>query len=115
MPGQSGSYCEDNSMLPSFDHVISKRRQKKQSIKQHKQPEAYITNDQYEEPLEQGKASIVPVRRTFSEATKCGKKICVIGDSHLNRLKAKIFQKSVNGGKTSFNVFRGTTSKRLNH
>ena len=49
------------------------------------------------------------------EATKFGKKICVIGDSHLNRIKDNIFQKSVNGGKTYFHVFRGATSKRLNH
>ena len=41
--------------------------------------------------------------------------MCVIGDSHLNRIKRNIFQKLVNEGKTYFNVFRGTTSKRLNH
>ena len=63
-------------------------------------------NEQYEEPTEQRKARIVPGRRTYSEATKFGKKICVIGDSHLNRIKRNIFQKSVNGEKTYFNVFR---------
>ena len=61
------------------------------------------------------KVRIKPGRRTYSEATKFGKKICVIGDSHLNRIKRNIFQKSVNSGKTYFNVFRGATSKRLNH
>ena len=40
-------------MLPLFDHSASK---KTQSFKHHKQPEAYITNDQYEEPLEKRKA-----------------------------------------------------------
>ena len=39
-------------MSPSLDHPPSKRRQKKQSTKYNKQPEAYITNEQYEEPLE---------------------------------------------------------------
>ena len=53
--------------------------------------------------------------KTYSEATKFGKKICVVGDSHLNRIKRNIFQKSVNGGKRYFNVFRGAKSKRLNH
>ena len=96
---------EENSMSPSFDHTSSKRRQKKQSPKHNKQPEAYITNNQYEEPLVQKKAHIVPGRRTYSEATKFGKKICVISDSHLNRIKWNIFQKSVNGGKTYFNCF----------
>ena len=91
---------EDNSMLPSFDHASNKRRQKKQSIKHNKKPGAYITNEQYEDPLEQRKVRLVPPRRTYSEATKFGKKICVIGESHLNREKRNIFQKSVNGGKT---------------
>ena len=106
---------DENSMSPSFDYVPSKRRQKKQSTKHNKQPEAYITNNQYEEPLLQRKVRIVPGRITYLEATKFGKKICVIGDSHLNRIKDNIFQKSVNGGKTYFHVFRGATSKRLNH
>ena len=52
---------EENSLLPSFDHDASKRRQKKQSTKHHKQPEAYNTNNQYQEPLEQNNALIVPV------------------------------------------------------
>ena len=88
---------EEKSMSPSFDHTPSKRRQKKQSPKHNKQPEAYTTNSQYEEPLVQRITHIVPGRRTYSQATKFGKKICVIGDSHLNRIKRNIFQKSVNG------------------
>ena len=51
-------------MFPSFDHVSSKGRQKEQSTKYNKQPEAYITNKQYEEPIEQKKARITPDRRT---------------------------------------------------
>ena len=106
---------EEKSMSPSFDHAPGKKRQKKQSTKHNKQPEANITNNQYEESLVQRKARIVPGRRTYVEATKFGKKICVIGDSHLNRIKRHIFQKSVNGRKIYFNIFRGATSKRLNH
>ena len=88
---------------------------KKQLTKHNKQPEAYITNEQFEEPLDQKKARIVPGRRTYSEGAKFGKNICVIGDSHLNRIKRSFFQKLTNRGKTYFNVFRGATSKRLNH
>ena len=93
-------------MSPSFDHTTSKRRQKKQSTKHNKQPEANITNNQYE-PLAQRKARIIPGRRTYVEATKFGKKICVISDSHLNKIKRNIFQKLVNGGKTYFNFVEG--------
>ena len=42
---------------------LVKKRQKKQSPKHNKQPEAYITNNQCEEPLVQRKARIVPGRR----------------------------------------------------
>ena len=72
---------EENSMSTFFDHTPSKRRQKKQSPKYNKQPEDYITNNQYKELFVQRKAHIAPGRRTYSEATKFGKKICVIGDS----------------------------------
>ena len=82
---------EENSMSPSFDYATSKKRQKKQSTKHNKQPEAYITNEQYEETLEKRKARIVLRRRTYSEATKFGKDICVIGDSHLNRIHVCFF------------------------
>ena len=92
-------------MLPSFDHAPSKRRQKKQLAKHNKQPEACSNNEQYEKPHEQNKAHTVPGRRTHSEETKFGKKICVIGDSHLNRIKRNIFQKSVNGEKHTLMFF----------
>ena len=85
-------------MSTSFDHAPSKRRHKKPSINYNKKPEAYITSEQYEETLKQREARIVPGRRTYSEATKFGKKICVIGDDHLNSAKRNISQKSINGG-----------------
>ena len=49
---------EENTMSPSLDHAPGKRRQKKQSTKHNKQPEAYITNEQYEEPLEQKESTV---------------------------------------------------------
>ena len=105
---------EEKSMSPLFDHTPSKRRQKKQSAKHNKQPEANIkTNNMKNFCTEE--SMYIPGRRTYVEATKFGKKICVIGDSHLNRITRNIFQKSVNGGETYFNVFRGAASNRLNH
>ena len=41
------------------------KENRKKSTKHQKQPEPYSTNDQYEEPLEQRKAFIVPVKRTY--------------------------------------------------
>ena len=62
-------------MSSSFDNTPSERRQKKKSTKHNKEPEAYITSNQYEEPIVQRKARIVPGKRTYLEATKFGKKI----------------------------------------
>ena len=45
--------------------LLVKENRKKKSTKHQKQPEPYITNDQYEEPLEQRKAFIVPVKSTY--------------------------------------------------
>ena len=77
-------------------HLV-KEDKKKQSPRHNKQPEAYITNNQYDEPLVQRKTRIVPGSRTYSEATKFGKKICVIGDSHLNRIKGISFKNRLTG------------------
>ena len=95
----------DNSVPPSFDHAISTIKEKKQLTKHHKQPEAYITNNQCEEPLEQKNTLTVPGKITYAEAIKFEKNNCVIGDSHLYRIKKNIFQKSVNGEKHALMFF----------
>ena len=43
---------------------LVKGDKRKQSTKNHKQPEAYITNNKHEEPFQQNNAHIVPIRRT---------------------------------------------------
>ena len=90
MPGQVGNYWWGQLNVPLSYHAPSKRRQKEQSTKHNKQKEAYVTNEQYAEPLEQKNANIVSGRRTYSEATKFGIKILVIYDSHLNRIKNRL-------------------------
>ena len=86
---------EGNSMLLSFDHTSSKRRQKKQSTKHPKQAAGYITKNQYEEPLEQKKAHTVPGKRKYAEASKFGKKLCVIDNSGLNKIERICFKKRI--------------------
>lgn len=57
-------------MSLSFEYPSGKRRQKRELTKRHKQPQAYITKYQQEEPLEQNKARIVLGKRTYAETTK---------------------------------------------
>ena len=47
---------EENTMLPSLDHAPGKRRQKKQSTKHNKQPEASLLTNNMKNPLNRRKA-----------------------------------------------------------
>ena len=57
----------------------------------------------------------VPGNRPYSSTTKFGKKICVVGDSHIRRIKRNLFNNSLYGGKAHLNCFSGTNIKRLEH
>ena len=58
---------------------------------------------------------VSPGQRSYSSVTEYGRKICVIGDSHLNRIKKKSFNNSLSNGKVYLNVFRGSTINRIKH
>ena len=57
----------------------------------------------------------LPGNSSFSSVTKYGKKTCVIGHSHLNRIKKNLFSNSLANGKTYLSVFCSSTIKRLNY
>ena len=57
----------------------------------------------------------VPGNRSYSETTKYGKKICLVGDSHKKRIKGNLFHNSLHEGKAHFNSFSGANIKRLDH
>ena len=44
-----------------------------------------------------------------------GKKVSIVGDSHLSRIRKNLFNNSLKNGKSHINVFKGATTKRLNH
>ena len=57
----------------------------------------------------------VPGNRSYSSTTKFGKKICVVGDSHIRRIKRNLFNNSLCEGKAHLNGFSGASIKRLDH
>ena len=57
----------------------------------------------------------VPGNRSYSSTTKFGKKICVVGDSHIRRIKRNLFNNSLCEGKAHLNGFNGANIKRLDH
>ena len=57
----------------------------------------------------------VPGNSSFFSVTKYSKAVCVIGDSHLNRIKKNLFKSSLANVKAYLSVFRGSTIKRIKH
>ena len=57
----------------------------------------------------------VPRNRSYSSTTKFGKKICLVGDSHIRRIKRNPFNNSLYEGKANLNGFSGANIKRLDH
>ena len=52
---------------------------------------------------------------TYSGITKHGRKICVVGDSHIKRIKRNDFNKELRHGKAFFRSFNGANAKQLRH
>ena len=57
----------------------------------------------------------VPGSRSYSSTTKYGKKICVVGDSHIRQIKRNLFNNSLCEGKAHLNGFSGAKTFRLFH
>ena len=71
---------------------------------------ANYNNAQIENPM-----VTVPGNRSYSSAKKYGKKICVVGDSHIRRIKRNLLNNSLCEGKAHLNGFSGVNIKRLDH
>ena len=65
----------------------------------------------------QSKYSIrtVPGNQSYASTTKHSKKTCIMGDSHIRRIKKNLFHNSINEGKAQLNSFSGATINRLDH
>ena len=56
-------------------------------------------------------SKLVPGNRTYADATKFGKKVVVFGDSHLNRINRRLFDKSLVNCKSLLKCFNGGNSE----
>ena len=57
----------------------------------------------------------VPGNSSYATVSKFGKKIFVVGDSHVKRTKRLDFNKELRCGKAFFRSFSGANSKKLDH
>ena len=55
----------------------------------------------------------IPPNRRYASTIKYGKKICVIGDSHIRQIRKNILNNSLNNGRAYLNSFNGANIKRL--
>ena len=59
--------------------------------------------------------STIPGYSSYATVSKFGKKVFVVGDSHVKGIKRLNFNKEFRSGKTFFRSFSGANSKQLNH
>ena len=115
--------CDNNKNKTYDQNLFNKRNEEVDTSSLLSSPkETHMTFDtQINEPnfsdnqTEHLNKNIIPGNRSFSSITKYGKKVCVIGDSHISRIKKKLFKNSLVNGNSYFNVFTGVTTQRLSH
>ena len=95
--------------------------------KRNNQPNVISQNNSHQNKYEQlnvvsninhntnSKPNVVPGNRSFSSATKYGKKVMLVGDSHLKRIKRKLFNDSIENEKCYIKSYSGANIKELNH
>ena len=57
----------------------------------------------------------VPGNSSYANMTKMGKKVIIVGDSHVRRIRRDNFNKELRRGKTYFKSFSGANAKQLQH
>ena len=76
-----------------------------------RRPEVCIT----ERYLQNFKPVTVPGNNNYANMTKYGRKIFIVGDSHIRRLRRDDFNKELRGGKAFFRSFSGANARQLQH
>ena len=72
---------------------------------------ANYNNAQTENPV----VTVPGIRSSYSSSTKYGKKICVVCDSHIRRIKRNMFNNSLCEAKAHLKGFSGANTKPLDH
>ena len=107
---QSNYGCGVNNYIKKqSNHIL--QRPNANALKANKRPDICIT----EKYVKNFTLTTVPGNSTHSGITKHGRKICVVGDSHIKRIKRNDFNKELRHGKAFFRSFSGTNAKQLRH
>ena len=58
---------------------------------------------------------IVPGNSDYASVIKNGRKVLVVGDSHIKRIRRNDFNKELKNGKAIFRSFSGANTRQLDH
>ena len=105
---ESKSYSYQQSLLEQLDY------NKRQVIKSNDKSQLKDENSTAQTPAQQRKR-IIPGNRTYSSATKYGKKVLLIGDSHVRSIKRAIFDNSLINAKSYIDSHKGLTTNKLEY
>ena len=98
-------YGANNYIKKQFNQIL--QHPNSNVIKANKRPDICIT----EKYVKNFTPTTVPGNSTYSGITKRGRKICVVGDSHIKRIKRTDFNKALRHGKAFFRSFSGANAK----
>ena len=99
----------NNLIKKQSNHIL--QRSNANPINANKRPDICIT----EKYVKNFTPTIVPGNSTYSGIIKHDRKICVVGDSHIKRIKWNDFNKELRHDKAFFRSFNGANAKQLRH
>ena len=94
---------------------LSKKNNIQRVTKNRKRPEHSITEKYRENQHETPRRKIVPGNRSYASTTDYGKKIFVVGDSHIKIINRKRFNNSFEKVKSFIKSFPGAKIQKLEH
>ena len=98
------------NVQPQNNHQIYKSNFTQNHV-QSRRPDVCIT----EKYVQNFSPPTIPGNSSYATRTKFGKKIFVVGDSHVKRMKRIDFNKQLRSGKAFFKTFSGANTKQLSH
>ena len=90
----------------------------KDYIKEHtnkKRPDICTTEKQIRNHRDITRKKVVPGNRSYASSTQYGKKVFVVGDSHLKRINRRKFDYSLSNAKSYIKSFPGAKVEELEH
>ena len=111
-------YIEDQNV--NVDFSINELPQNNQQIYKSNFTENYVQNRRPDvcisgKYVQNYSPPTVPGNSSYASRTKFGKKIFVVGDSHVKRMKRIDFNSQLRSGKAFFKTFSGANTKQLSH